>query len=156
MDADTYLETDDELIPTGRMIPVAGTPFDFTKPKAIGAEINAVNRDLIIAGGYDHCFNFKGGATVEPTCRATLYCPESGREMQVITNQPCVQVYSGNFLTNEKYPFKGGYPQHKQIAICLETERMPDRMNHEGFTKCTLDVGEKYDYTTIYKFSVKE
>ena len=151
-----YLETDEELIPTGRMIPVANTPFDFTKPRRVGEQINAVNRDLRIAGGYDHCFNFKGGATDEPTCRATLYCPVTGREMQVITNQPCVQVYSGNFMTNSKYPFKGGFTQHKQNALCLETERMPDSMNHEGFTKCTLDVGEKYDSPTIYKFSVKE
>lgn len=156
VDADTYVETDEELIPTGRLRPVAKTPFDFTSPKKVGAELDAVNRDLMIAGGYDHCFNFKGGATEEPTCRATLYCPATGREMQVITNQPCVQVYSANFMKNPKYPFKGGMPQHMQNAICLETERMPDSMNHEGFTKCTLDVGEVYDYTTIYKFSVKD
>lgn len=156
VDADTFLETDTGLIPTGRMLKVKDTPFDFTEPKAVGRDIDTCYRPLNLAGGYDHCFNFVGGETKEPVLRASLYCPKNGREMQVITNQPCVQVYTANFMKNPKFPFKGGLPQRKQHAICLETQRMPDSMNHEGFTNCILNPGETYDYTTVYKFTVKE
>jgi len=157
VDADTYLETDAGLIPTGRFLKVKNSPFDFTEPKAIGKDIDTFYRDLIVAnGGYDHCFNFNGGETKEPVLRASLYCPKNGREMQVYTNKPCVQVYTANFMKNPKFPFKGGLPQRKQHAICLETQRMPDSMNHEGFTNCILNPGETYDYTTVYKFIVKE
>jgi aldose 1-epimerase len=72
--------------------------------------------------------------------------------MEMYTNQPCVQFYSGNFLTNEKYPFKNNYPQAKQNAFCLETQHMPDSINHDNFTNVILNPEEKYDYTTIYKF----
>jgi aldose 1-epimerase len=68
---------------------------------------------------------------------------------------PCVQFYSGNFLINDAHPFKGGYPQGKQNMFCLETENMPDSVNHPEFTDCTLDVGEIYEHKTIYKFSTK-
>lgn len=156
VDADTFLETDAGLIPTGRMLKVKDTPFDFTTPKAVGRDIDTCYRPLKLAGGYDHCFNFVGGETKEPVLRASLYCPKNGREMQVLTNQPCVQVYTANFMKNSNFPFKGGLPQRKQHAICLETQRMPDSMNHEGFTDCILNPGETYDYTTVYKFTVKE
>ena len=155
LDADTYLPTDDTLIPTGELRSVEGTPFDFREPKAVGADIKADNTDLIIAGGYDHCFNFVGGETDEPVKRAELYDTESGRVMEVYTNQPCVQFYSGNFLTNAEFPFKGGYVQTPQTLLCLETQHMPDSINHDNFTNCVLKPGEKYDYTTEYRFSVK-
>ncbi|MBE6554817.1 MAG: galactose mutarotase [Ruminococcaceae bacterium] len=155
MDADTYLPTDETLIPTGELRSVAGTPFDFRAPKEVGKDFCADNVDLKIAGGYDHCFNFTGGATAEPTCRATLYHKESGREMKVYTNQPAVQFYSGNFLNNADHPFKGGYPQGLQNALCLETQHMPDSINQKGFTNTVLHPGEVYDYTTEYVFSVR-
>jgi aldose 1-epimerase len=75
--------------------------------------------------------------------------------MQVYTNSPCAQVYTANGMKDKKYPFKGGVEQIPRQAICVETQRMPDAMNHDGFTKATLDVGETYDYTTVYKFAVK-
>ena len=155
VDADTYLPTDAGLIPTGEIRSVEGTPFDFRTPKAVGRDINADNEDLILAGGYDHCLNFVGGETKEPVKRAELYDPESGRVMAVYTNQPCVQLYSGNFLTNAEYPFKGGYPQKIQTLMCLETQHMPDSINHANFTDTVLKPGEKYDYITEYRFSVK-
>lgn len=155
LDADTYLPTDEGLIPTGELKSVEGTPFDFRTPKRIGDGIKADNADLTIAGGFDHCFNFTGGKTDTPVKRAELYCPESGRVMEVYTNQPCVQFYTGNFLTNEKYPFKGGYRQCKQTLLCLETQHMPDSINQKGFTDCVLRPGEKYDYITEYRFSTK-
>ncbi len=155
LDADTYLVTDEELIPTGEIKSVEGTPFDFRTSKRIGDGLAIDNRDLRLAGGYDHCFNFVGGETKESIKRAELYESVSGRVMSVYTNQPCVQFYSGNFLTNERYPFKGGYKQVPQTLMCLETQHMPDSINHEKFTNCVLRPDEFYDYTTEYRFSVK-
>jgi aldose 1-epimerase len=152
LDADTYLPTDDSLIPTGEIRSVEGTPFDFRLPKKIGRDINLQNNDLVIAGGYDHCLNFVGGETDAPKLRAKVIHETSGRIMEMYTNQPCVQFYSGNFLGNEKYPFKNNCVQNKQIAFCLETQHMPDAINHDNFTSVILNPEEKYDYTTIYKF----
>jgi aldose 1-epimerase len=84
--------------------------------------------------------------------RGYLEHTESGRRMELYTNQPAVQVYSANFLEDDGNRLKGGLIKSKQIALCLETQCMPDSMNHENFTPCTLDVGEVYDYTTIFKF----
>ena len=152
IDADTYLPTDNTLIPTGEIKGVEGTPFDFRFTKAIGKDIKLHNNDLIIAGGYDHCLNFVGGETQIPKLRAKVTHNKSGRVMDMYTTQPCVQFYSGNFLTNEKYPFKNNTPQEKQMAFCLETQHMPDAVNHHNFTNVILNPEEKYDYTTIYKF----
>ena len=155
LDADTYLPTDERLIPTGELRSVFGTPFDFRSPKRIGEDISSDNVDIKLGGGYDHCLNFAGGETAEPVKRGELYEEKSGRVMELYTNQPCVQLYTGNFLTNEKYPFKGGYPQSIQTFVCLETQHMPDSINQIGFTDCVLRPGEKYDFTTEYRFSVK-
>lgn len=148
IDADTYLPVDDRLIPTGEIRSVNGTPFDFTSPKRIGKDIDKV-------GGYDHCFNFVGGESKEPVRRCEVYDSVTGRGMTVYTNQPCVQFYTGNFLNNEKYPFKGGYKQVPQTLFCLETQHMPDSINHDNFTNCILQPGEKYDYITEYRFWTK-
>ena len=155
LDADSYLPTDTELIPTGEIRSVEGTPFDFRIPKFIGKDINAADADLVMAGGYDHCFNFVGGETKEPVKRAELYDSNSGRFMEVYTNQPCVQFYSGNFLNNVEFPFKGGYKQVPQTLLCLETQKMPDSVNHDNFTNCVLRPDEVYDYTTEYRFGVR-
>ena len=155
LDADTYLPTDNTLIPTGEIKSVEGTPFDFRIPKKIGRDIHLHDNDLIIAGGYDHCLNFVGGETTIPQLRARAVHTASGRVMEIYTNQPCVQFYSGNFLANDKFPFKNNCSQNKQMAFCLETQHMPDSINHENFTNVILNPGEKYDYTTIYKFYTK-
>lgn len=155
LDADTYLPTDETLIPTGEIRSVEGTPFDFRLPKTIGRDFNSLNQDLIFAGGYDHCFNFTGGETKLPKLRAKAVHQASGRVMEMYTNQPCVQFYSGNFLTNSKFPFKNNCSQNKQMAFCLETQHMPDSVNHPNFTNVILNPDEKYDYTTIYKFYVE-
>ena len=155
MDAESFLETDDTLIPTGRKIPVAGTAFDFSTPKTIGRDFDLSYEPLSLAGGYDHCVNFVERDDPMAEARIRVYEPKSGRVMEVYTNMPAVQFYSGNFLLNDAHPFKGGYPQGKQNMFCLETENMPDSVNHPEFTDCTLDVGEEYVHETIYKFSVK-
>lgn len=156
LDADTYLPTDETLIPTGELRPVSGTPFDFTVPKTVGRDFGADNEDLRFAGGYDHCFNFVGGESATPRHRATLYAPATGILMKTYTDLPAVQFYSGNFLNNPDHPFKGGYPQGLQNALCLETQKMPDSINHENFTNVVLKPGEVYDHTTCYAFGVKE
>ena len=155
LDADGFLETDDELIPTGTIIPVAGTPFDFRKPKTVGKDFFEDYEPLHLAGGYDHCMVFSPSSEAGVILRGTLYDPASGRMMRMYTDQPCVQLYSGNFMKNPDYPFKGGYPQHTQNALCLETQHMPDSMNHDNFTDCLLRPGEVYSYTTVYAFSVR-
>ena len=155
MDADTYIKTDAGLIPTGEIASVDGTPFDFRVAKPVGQDIDADNTDLKIAGGYDHCFNFVGGETKEPVLRATLKDPKSGRVMKTYTNQPCVQLYTGNFLADDGYPFKGGLVKRKQMLLCLETQHMPDSINHDNFTSVVLNPDETYDYTTVYAFSAE-
>ncbi len=155
LDSDTYLPTTDDLIPTGELKNVEGTPFDFRIAKKIGRDIHSEDKDLIIAGGYDHCMNFIGGETTVPKLRAKAENEETGIVMEMYTDQPCVQFYSGNFLTNKAYPFKNGCSQNKQMAFCLETQHMPDSVNHPNFTNTILEPGEKYDYTTIYKFNAR-
>ncbi len=153
LDADSFLPTDEGLIPTGEIRSVSGTSFDFRTPKTLGRDFYCDDICLKIAGGYDHCLNFTRGETGNIERRGELYDPESGRAMEVYTDQPCVQLYTGNFLNNEKYPFKGGVAQRPQSFVCLETQHMPDSINHPNFTDCTLSPGEVYDYTTVYKFS---
>ena len=155
IDADRYLPTDEGLIPTGELKSVRNTPFDFREPKRIGEDFDLANTDLGLAGGYDHCLCFTGGETKEPALRVSVYEPNSGRMMQVYTNQPCVQFYTGNFLDDPDFPLKGGYPQNKQSLFCLETQKMPDAINHSNFDNVVLCPGEIYDYTTVYQFSVK-
>lgn len=152
LDADTYLPTDETLIPTGELKSVIGTPFDFRIPKLIGKDINLNDRDLKLAGGYDHCFNFVDGEPNYTKLRARVVHQKSGRVMEMYTDQPCVQFYSGNFLNNTECPFKRGCVQTPQMAFCLETQHMPDSINHIGFTDTILDPGENYNYTTRYKF----
>ena len=164
LDAESYLAGDEALIPTGEILPVDSTPFDFREAKPIGEDFYADHKDLKLAGGYDHCFNFKGWQNCrsggEVVVRGYVHDPKSGRDMTMLTNQPCVQFYSANFLKNPAYPLRGSeigdsniYPQKTQHALCLETQMMPDSMNHENFTDCILRPGQVYDYTTVYVFS---
>ena len=155
MDADTYIPTDENLIPTGEIRSVAGTPFDFREPKTIGEDFDHENPDMKLAGGFDHCLCFTGGETKSPVLRVEVYEPNSGRLMQVYTNQPAVQFYTGNFMWEIEAPLKGGCPASVQSAFCLETQKMPDAVNHANFDDVMLKPGEKYDYTTIYQFSTK-
>ncbi len=159
LDADSYIPTDADLIPTGEIKSVEGTPFDFRSPKSIGRDIKAENRDLYLAcpayNGYDHCFNFVGGASKEAIKRGEAYDLRSGRVLELYTDAPCVQLYTGNFVNNEKYPLKGGYKQSVQTMFCLETQSMPDSINHEGFTDAILRPNEEYDTVTEFKFSAR-
>lgn len=155
MDVDSFVVTDEGLIPTGEIKSVEGTPFDFRTAKTIGRDFDLSFEPMALAGGYDHNLNFVKRDDPMAQPRVKVSDPKSGRVMEVYTTEPCVQFYSGNFMNNIDYPFKGGYPQAIQNAFCLETQRMPDSINHDNFTDCTLDVGEKFESTTIFKFSAK-
>ena len=144
--ADHYLSTDAGLIPTGERLPVKGTPMDFTDPKVIGARIDEDFGALRIAEGYDHCWVLREGWRIRPAAR--LHDLNSGRVLEVLTNQPGVQFYAGNFLCDNPYG--------KRTGLCLETEGFPDAPNQEGFPNCILRPGEVYEHTLIYIFSSEE
>lgn len=142
--ADQYVPVDETLIPTGELLPVKGTPMDFTSPHSIGDRISQVE------GGYDHCWvlrNFDGKMRL--TARVTE--PASGRVMEVLTDQPGLQFYSGNFLDGSNIG-KGGVAYQKHYGFCLESEHFPDSPNQPQFPPVVLKPGEKYQTQTIYRF----
>ena len=155
IDADAFLETDSELIPTGKICSVENTPFDFRTPKEIGRDIEADDINIKYGNGYDSCFVFTKKDTKEIAHRVTVYDNISGRRLDVYTDQPCIQIYTYNKPTDPDHPLKNGTVVDKYSFICLETEVMPDSVNHSHFTNAILNVGETYSSTTIYKFSVK-
>jgi aldose 1-epimerase len=149
--ADRFTPIDDTLIPTGELRTVEGTPFDFRKSSAIGARINENNEQLKFGKGYDHNFvlNQKGDGL---TLAARVTEPESGRVLEVLTTQPGLQFYSGNFLDGTIHG-KGGKIYGRRSALCLETQHFPDSPNKPGFPSTELKPGQTYHETTIYKFS---
>ena len=148
INADRYLELGAGTLPTGKIAPVAGTPFDFTLPKTVGQDIEADNEQLRLGCGYDHNFCLNN-----PADAAQLSSAETGILMCVSTTMPGVQFYSGNFL--DEHPGKGGSMIHRRGAVCLETQLWPDAMNHWGFPCAILRKGEKLESETSYFFSVK-
>lgn len=151
--ADKFLPVDAGLIPTGELKPVRGTPFDFTSPTAIGARIDAKDPQLAIGGGYDHNFVLtSGGGSL--AMAAELYDPASGRVLTVSTDQPGVQLYSGNFLDG-KLKGRGGVPIEKRAAVCLETQHFPDSPNKPKFPTTLLKAGTEFHSTTTWQFSAR-
>ncbi len=150
IDSDYYTETDSGLIPTGRLVPVEGTPLDFNVPKPIGQDINADYDALIMANGYDQNFVLKNNG--EPAVAATVYAPKTGILMTVITDLPGIQMYTGNYLNDAG---KGGCRYTKNSGVALETQYFPDAINHADFASPVTKAGMEYDTTTIYKFEVK-
>jgi aldose 1-epimerase len=145
--ADAFTPVDSTLIPTGIIQKVAGTPWDFRTAKPIGKDIKAVGGNPV---GYDHNFVLEKGAS----WAAEVYEPTSGRLMKVVTDQPGIQFYTGNFLDGT-LTGKGGkvYPQYG--AFCLETQHFPDSPNHSNFPSTVLKPGQVYKTTTVYSFSAK-
>ena len=152
--ADAFTPVDDTLIPTGELRPVAGTPFDFTTPTAIGERIDADNEQIAFGGGYDHNFVLtRSEAGLAPV--ATVYEPTSGRTLEVLTTEPGVQFYAGNFLDGSNVG-KGGRPYTYRTGFCLETQHFPDSPNQPDFPSTTLRPGQEYSTTTVYRFGVRE
>ncbi|MDX1978717.1 MAG: aldose epimerase family protein [Bryobacteraceae bacterium] len=153
IDADRFTPVDAGLIPTGELRPVEGTPFDFRKPEAIGARIGAADQQIQFGGGYDHNYALNGAAG---TLRKVVevHEPTSGRLMEVSTDQPGVQFYTGNFLDGS-LTGKGGKIYQKRYGFCLETQHFPDSPNQKAFPSVVLKPGERYQSTTVYKFSLR-
>ncbi len=150
INADYITPVNEFLIPTGEFMPVENTPFDFREPTAIGKRINEDNEQLKYGAGYDHNWVLnKKDEGVELI--ATLYEPNNGRVMEVWTDQPGIQFYSGNFFQG-KYAGKYGLTQNYREALALETQKFPDSPNHPDFPSTRLDPGEEYTQTCIYKF----
>jgi len=140
-----YLPVDPTLMPTGEVRSVAGTPFDFTNGKPIGRDLGKVE------GGYDHCLVVRrGGRELDLVCRC--HDPASGRRMEVWTNQPGVQFYTGNFMDDDTGAKGRVYPKHG--AYCLETEAFPDSPNIGHFPSSILRPGQQYFHRTVHRFSV--
>lgn len=152
LNAENFLPTDIGLIPTGKIAPVAGTPMDFTRPTAIGARIDEEFEALKFGGGYDHAWVLKKGDGIRLAAR--LKDPKSGRVMEISTNQPAVQFYTGNFLDG-KVAGKGGVKYAKRTALCLETEGFPDAPNQKSFPSAVLRPNDVYTHTLIHRFCVE-
>ncbi len=147
-------EVDEELIPTGIMLGVKGTPFDFQTRTEIGARIGDENEQLGFGGGYDHNWVVKTEASDSLVKHGELYDPTSGRLMEIFSVEPGLQFYSGNFLTGRQ---TGKYdePLEYREALCLETQHFPDSPNKPDFPSTRLDPEEEYHTVTIYKFSAE-
>jgi aldose 1-epimerase len=155
---DQYLPVDAGMIPTGKKADVKGTPWDFTTAHTIGERINdeQLGKKGAEGRGYDHCYIVRPNSadkTTGLTLTAHVSDPNSGRVMEVFTNQPGIQLYSGNFLSGKKED--GGYKQN--TAFCLECQVFPDTPNQEknGFPTSRLNPGEVYKHVTVHRFSVK-
>ena len=151
INADKFVEVDNELIPTGKLLNVENTPMDFRSPKAIGNEIDLDFEQLNLTGGYDHCFVInKTQKGIEKI--AALSDEKSGRTMEVYTDAIGVQFYAGNFIENNKVVGKENCLYKNRSGICLETGFLPDSMNQPNFTSPILKANEEYRTITIYKF----
>lgn len=153
IDADSFTPTDDASIPTGEIIPVAGTPLDFRSPVSVGDRIEENHEQLRNSKGYDKNFvlnDFNG----KVRGAATVYEPSSGRVMEVLTDQPGIQFYSGNYLDGSMTG-KQGFPYNTRTALCLECQHFPDSPNRRNFPSTVLEPGDIYRQTTEYRFSVK-
>lgn len=158
INADRYTPADTTYMPTGQMLKVAGTPMDFRKPTPLSKDINnqrfAMTRN---AHGFDHnwCLNtWHNGQPDESTVAASLYSPKTGIMLQVFTNEPGMQVYTGNFL-DASFAGKHGYRYPKHSAVCMETQHYPDSPNHPEWPNVWLETGKKYSSHCVYKFSVQ-
>ncbi len=148
--ADRFTPVNATLIPTGELRPVAGTPFDFRKPAAIGARINDKDQQLEYGRGYDHNFVLNSGGKFGLAARVTE--PTTGRVLEVYTDQPGVQFYSGNFLDGTITGVSGKVYGHR-YGFCLETQHFPDSPNHPSFPTTELKPGQTFHSTTVFRFT---
>lgn len=153
IDADATTPVDSTLIPTGELASVEGTPFDFRTPTAIGDRVDAEDTQLAYGGGYDHnwVLNQKEGVNLV----ASVYSPVTNIQMDILTDQPGLQFYGGNFIDGTLTGKTGTKYQYRS-AFCLETQHFPDSPNKAEFPSTVLSPGETYKHVCIYKFSVKQ
>ena len=153
INADFYLPIDSTSIPTGEILKVEGTPFDFRKPVAIGKRINDDDNEQLKNGsGYDHCYILNKKEEGELSFAVKVTEPNSGRTMEMYTTEPGVQLYTGNFEDGMKGTHGATYP--RRSAVCFEAQHFPDSPNRPYFPSVVLNPGEQYKQKTIYKFGV--
>jgi aldose 1-epimerase len=152
LNADQFTPVNENLIPTGELRRVSHTPFDFTQPRTIGSRIHQTDEQLKFGGGYDHNWVLNSNVNRPPSHAATLYEPLSGRTMEILTTEPGIQFYSGNFLDGSMRG-KAGASYGLRGGLCLETQHFPDSPNHANFPSTVLRAGERYESTTVFKFS---
>jgi aldose 1-epimerase len=152
INADRYTPVDATLIPTGATPPVAGTPFDFRRFHAIGERIRDDNQQLMFGRGYDHNYVLARGSKQGFFTAARLRDPDSGRQLSVLTTEPGIQFYSGNFLDGRLYG-ASGRAYRQSDGLCLETQHYPDSPNKPNFPSTLLRPGDTYKTSTIYAFS---
>ena len=153
INATKYTPVDATLIPTGELQAVSGTPFDFTKAKAIGRDIGQENEQLEFGLGFDHNFvlNRSGEGL---SLAASVHEPTTGRVMEIHTTEPGIQFYCGNFLDG-RLKGKAGHPYVHRGGFCLETQHYPDSPNQPNFPSTILKPGDEYRTTTVFKFSAR-
>jgi aldose 1-epimerase len=149
--ADAYTPVSKTLIPTGAFAMVAGSPFDFRQPKAIGRDIGQDHQQLKFGGGYDHNFVLKKNDYHQPTLAAMARGDLSGITLEVLTTEPGLQLYTGNFLAGT-HRLTGGHNDPPRSAFCLETQHFPDAPNQSSFPDTRLDPGQVFSSETIYRF----
>ncbi len=152
INADEYTPADEGLLSTGEIATVEATPFDFRNPTRVGERHDKTGIDPV---GYDHDYVINAkteGEESDMVLAASVFCPKSGRKMEITTTQSGIQFYTGNFLNGQ--PGSGGFNQHG--AFCLETQRLTDASNHENFPSTVLQPGETYRQTTTHKFSIEK
>lgn len=154
INADRYTPTDAELIPTGELAPVEGTPLDFRAPTVIGERIGEDFEALRLGGGYDHNWVLNKDVPGEVSLAAEVYEPATGIVMKVYTDQPGMQFYSGNFMDGTDIGKRGDIHNYR-TGIALETQNFPDAPNHPDFPSAVLRPGEVYTQHTVYAFSIK-
>ncbi len=152
--ADKYLEADRDAMPSGKLLDVQGTPYDFTSPKQIGRDILKKDKQLTFGRGYDLTFALRN-QTGKLALAASAFEPSSGRTLQVYTTEPGLVFYSANYL-NEKIIGRGGKPLTKNGAFCLETQHYPDSPNKPEFPNTILRPGEKFSSQTVFQFGVRK
>lgn len=152
INADFYLPIDDTSIPTGEILKVAGTPFDFRQPKPVGQDINTDDEQIKNGAGYDHCFVLNKREEGELSFAARIKDPESGRMMEVYTTEPGVQVYTDNWA--DGYKGQNGATFPRRSAICFECQHFPDSPNRPYFPSVVLNPNDTYTQKTVYKFGI--
>ena len=150
-----YLVTDENLTPTGEMAPVAGTPMDFTKAKSLGEDIRKPFAALAFGKGYDNCYVIDGYKKGEMALAAVLTDEVSGRRLEVLTTQPAVQIYTGNWLNGCPATKSGNRTYFDYNGVAIECQGMPDAPNHANFPSQVLDKGEQYAQSIVFRFSTK-
>lgn len=154
INADFYLPIDNTSIPTGEILKVEGTPFDFRQPKEFGLEINADNEQIKNGSGYDHNYVLNKKEEGELSFAAKVVEPKSGRSLEVYTTEPGIQLYTANFCNGAVGQHGATFP--KRSAVCLECQHFPDSPNRPYFPSVILRPTEQYKQKTIYKFGVEK